>query len=282
MARLSKEASRRHSQAQQLVALHRDLDEEERGFVLANYQESANPVHGLDDAYFTPRELALDFCVEVVGDRLIDLCAGIGHLAYHAADPTAPHRARRAPSEIVRIERNPEYVQVGRKVVPQARWIEADVLDLPATLGTFNCAFGNPPFGTVPRSGNPTAYTGSRFEYHAIAVAERLADFGVFSIPQSLARLRHSGLSHPVWPRDAEYQRFTGQTGLELTSGCIATSGYARQWRGVAPAVEVVVCDFESARVGPLAAHRCQEPGPTSASLVAPSSPSPGAGVLWR
>jgi hypothetical protein len=248
MARLSKDAARLHRQACELVALARDLTDEEIDFVFEHYQESQNPGHGLDGAFFTPRDLAFDLTVEVGGDRLIDLCAGIGRIASLAADPAAPHRAGRAPSEIVCVERDPEYVRVGRKLVPQARWIEADVLALPPGLGGFDTAFGNPPFGPVARSGNPGAYTGALFEFHVIALASQIADFGVFLIPQRSAPVRHSGQARPVRQDDGPCARFARETGLELTSSCIDTSGYGDQWRGVTPAVEIVVCDFASGR----------------------------------
>lgn len=41
-----------------------------------------------------------------------------------------------------------------RKVMPEANWICADILDLPDQVdqlgGTFDCAISNPPFGSVP------------------------------------------------------------------------------------------------------------------------------------
>jgi 2-polyprenyl-3-methyl-5-hydroxy-6-metoxy-1,4-benzoquinol methylase len=39
---------------------------------------------------------------------------------------------------MVCIEKNPDYVAVGRKVVPEATWICADVFDLPADLGRYD------------------------------------------------------------------------------------------------------------------------------------------------
>ncbi|MBR7831216.1 hypothetical protein KDK95_33225 [Actinospica sp. MGRD01-02] len=256
MARLSKDDARLHRQARQLVALARDLTDEEIDFVFEHYQESQNPGHGLDGAFFTPEDLAFDLTVEVGGDRLIDLCAGIGRIASLAAHPAAPHRAGRAPSEIVCVERDPEYVRVGRKLVPQAQWIEADVLALPPGLGGFDTAFGNPPFGGLARSANPTAYTGALFEYHVIAVAARLADSGVFLIPQPSAPVRHSGLVRPVRQHNGPYGRFTRETGLKLTSSSIDTATHARAWRGVSPRVEVVVCDYASARRATQAGRR--------------------------
>jgi predicted RNA methylase len=68
--------------------------------------------------------------------------------------------------------------------VPEARWVCADIFDLPGDLGCFDTAIANPPFGHIERSGDGRGYTGRRFEYHAIAVAATLARRGTFIVPQ--------------------------------------------------------------------------------------------------
>lgn len=75
---LSRDQARLHRQAEQLIALRRDLREHEQQFVLENWQESASTEQVLDGAFFTPLSLARCVASQVVGDRLIDLGAGIG------------------------------------------------------------------------------------------------------------------------------------------------------------------------------------------------------------
>ncbi|WP_163511178.1 hypothetical protein [Fodinicola acaciae] len=151
---------------------------------------------------------------------------------------------------MVCVENNPQYVAVGRRVMPEARWIQADVLDLPdmaEVLGEFDCAISNPPFGPVPRKRNsPGGYTGHRFEYHLIAVAATLARRGVFIIPQSAAPFHYSGKRRlEDGQGDAEYHRFTTATGIDLHPNCgIDTTYYGADWRGIRPRVEVVTVDF--------------------------------------
>lgn len=248
MAKLTRNEERRHAQACQLIDLPRDLTEAERYFVLDHWQESSTNANARDRAFFTPEGLAVDMSLEVGGDRIIDLGAGIGRLSWHNRDLWGrwPYPA----PEFVCVERNPVYVRVGRKVMPEATWICADILDLPDMVdqlgGRFDCAISNPPFGPLPRHRDAPGYSGRRFEYHTIAVAAGLAARGVFIVPQMSAPFRYSG--RPCFEHDqgdAEYARFTAGTGITLTSTCgIDTSFYDGRWRGVCPRVEVVMADF--------------------------------------
>lgn len=246
MARLSKQQAKFHQQACELVALNRDLTEDEKDFVLDNWQEAATATHNLDGAFFTPEGLARDLSIEVAGDRVIDLCAGIGRLAYGCRDLWGRRWNDELARQFVCVEKNPDYVAVGRKILPEAEWICADVLDVPGmNLGRFDTAISNPPFGAIKRSGNAPGYTGGRFEYHVIAVASTLATFGAFIIPQNSAPFRYSG-EHCYREEVAqECARFQEQTRIAMTAGAgFDTSIYREEWRGVAPKVEIVSCDF--------------------------------------
>jgi hypothetical protein len=268
VAKLTREQERLHAQACQLIELDRDLTEDERLFVLDNWQESSTSTNASDRAFFTPAGLAGDMSIEVDGLRIIDLAAGIGRLAFHNRE-IWPHRD---VPEFVCVERNPAYVRVGRRVMPEATWICADILDLPDRLdelGEFSCAISNPPFGPVPRQRNaPGGYVGRRFEYHAIAVAALLARRGVFIIPQVAAPFCYSGrprFEHDTG--DAEYRKFSAVTGIELTANCgIDTSYYDGQWHGVCPRVEIVKADFTERRqpIAPPAARRAEPAAPVA------------------
>lgn len=122
MAKLSKPESKLHMEACRL--LEKDsLTYDEKVFVLDNWQEGAEHVNALSGAYFTPRGLARDLSIYTPsGGTLIDLCAGIGNLAFHAIDRYEQGRDR-GHSLIVCVELNPDYVEVGKKIVPEAVWI---------------------------------------------------------------------------------------------------------------------------------------------------------------
>lgn len=249
MARsLTLEQEQRHRQACQLIDMKRPLTEDEREFVLDHWLAGMTMQSASDRAYFTPGGLAQDMSVGVKGGRIIDLCAGIGRLAFHCRQSWGRWPA--GDAEIVCIERNPEYVRVGERVMPEARWIRADIMEIPRLrqeIGTFDCAIGNPPFGVIDRTGNgPGAYRGRRFEYHAIALAALVASSGIFIIPQASAPFRYSGVDGCQRDTgDAEYHKFRKGTGIELIATWgIDTSIYRRNWDGEVPAVEVVRADF--------------------------------------
>ncbi|WP_146772049.1 class I SAM-dependent methyltransferase [Lentzea atacamensis] len=268
MAKLTLEQERLHEQACRLVDSDRPLDEDEKEFVLDHYLASSTARSASDRAHFTPAGLAREMAhLEVFGERVVDLCAGIGRLAFHCRDSWGryPHGSR----PLVCIERNPEYVRVGKRVVPEAQWICADVMDIPTMLdelGTFDYAVSNPPYGAVPRSADaPGGYRGRRFEYHVIALASMIARRGTFLIPQTAAPFSYSGL--PGLQRDTgddEYRKFVAATGIELKpepSVGIDTAFYKDDWLDVNVVVEVVRADFAeraSAARLPVADHHGQ------------------------
>jgi hypothetical protein len=252
VVKLSKEDAKNHREACELVALDRDLTEDEKDIVLRYWQESSNVTNSLDGAYFTPETLAYELQFHVHGDRVIDLCAGIGTLAYcnRALWERRPGNSQhKPPREFVCVEKNPAYVEVGRKLLPEATWICGDILDVPGmSLGSFDTAIANPPFGRIERSGNAPGYTGPYFEYHAIAIASLIARNGAFIIPSMSAPFQHTG--RPGYRvreerESARYSAFHRQTGIVLGNNVGIDASTYEGWRGVSPQVEVVACDFE-------------------------------------
>lgn len=252
--KLTKLQAKLHAQASQILT-RPPLSESDRLFVLEHWREDATHINSSAGAFFTPWLLALDFALDAIGGggrpavpvRIIDLCAGIGTLALacQARHLWDEHNGA-AALEIVCVESNPDYVQVGRALLPQACWIQASVFDLPGGLGGFDVAIANPPFGRVGRDGNGPRYRGGEFEYHVIDVAAGLASSGAFIVPTSSAGFCLSG--RPCFERNesARYQAFRRQTGIKLDAGIgIDTSydGYG-SWHGVRPSVEIVTCEF--------------------------------------
>lgn len=245
MSKLTKAQAKAHKAACDILAKD-GLTWDDRWFVLENWQESATHINSVAGAFFTPPGLAGDFAIDVCGHRIIDLCAGIGTLSFAHYS-----RCRFADGfpEVVCVEKNPDYIAVGRKIFPEANWIEADIFNLP-DLGRFDTAISNPPFGATQRGGGKAPrYTGDKFEYHVIDIASDLATDGVFIIPQMSAPFAFSGKQYFRQTPSDHYSRFSEQTGCELTNGCGVDCDYHRkEWHGVAPAVEIVLCDFREAR----------------------------------
>jgi predicted RNA methylase len=198
-------------------------------------------------AFFTPLPYAHTFAIEVPGRRIIDLCAGIGTLSYavlsrHAwyNDPTV---------DLTCVEINPDYIVVGKKILPQARWIQASILDLPDDIGFgFDCAISNPPFGSRRCEGN-SRYTGRHFEFRDVDVASRLANYGVFIVPQTLSPFQISGRRTFEEETSKSYEQFTQQTGIVFTPNCgIDASVFKDEWHGASVMTEVVLADFAALR----------------------------------
>lgn len=249
MARLTKAEAKRHASAEAL--LRQDtLTEEEQDYVLENWQESAEHVNGSAGAFFTPQGLARDLNLEVSSSAgsIVDLCAGIGSLSI----AIWRSRVARASWEevalprLVCVEINQHYVEIGKKLLPEAEWICGSIFDLPPDLGTFDVAVSNPPFGRVQRDGSGPTYTGSEFEFHVVDVAAQVARYGVFVLPASSAGFDYSGAPYFRETSSDKVDRFTTQTGLRLDAGIgIDTSIYDQDWHGVSPRVEIACADFE-------------------------------------
>lgn len=247
MSKLTKAQAKAHKAACEVLKKDK-LSIEDRWFVIENWQESANHVNSTAGAFFTPAGLAGDFAIDVCGHRIIDLCAGIGTLSF-------AHHARclfaDGLPDITCVELNPAYVEVGKKVLPEAKWIEASIFDVDSLgLGKFDYAISNPPFGSTAREGQKAPrFTGTDFEYHVIDIASDLADYGTFIIPQMSAPFTFSGRQHFEEKKHDKYLAFVKQTGIELTNGCgVDTAYHQDEWRGVSPRVEIVLADFMEAR----------------------------------
>lgn len=251
MAKLTKAQTKAHNEAEAILKKDR-LTDDERMFVFENWHEGANHNNGFAGAFFTPHELAADFSLDVGGGRIIDLCAGIGALAANVIE-RATYRS--AVTEMLCIEINPRYAEIGRKLVPDARWIVADVMDwrdwwaVDLDGAMFDYAIANPPFGKVRRSGNGPRYRGAEFEFHVVDIASRIADYGTFILPQMSASFRYSGARY--------YDRYTSGRGVEferltdlyMESGVgVDTSIHRDAWKDVAPLCEIVTIDFAEAR----------------------------------
>lgn len=245
MAKLTKAQAKAHAQACDLLTKP-VLTEDDKDFVLKNWNEGANHVNGAAGAFFTPYDMAFDFTIDAIGQggyggRIIDLCAGIGMLSY-ACWHRSHQRAR-----ITCVERNPDYLAVGQKILPEAEWILADVLDvLGMDLGQFDVAISNPPFGNIKREKNAPRYSGRDFEFHVIDIASHLAREGAFIVPQMSAGFNFSGGGHYRRQQDGKAVKFQELTGLHFDAGCgIDTGFYINDWKGVSPMCEIVSVDFE-------------------------------------
>lgn len=271
MAKLTRNQSTRHNSA--VRRLNKDrLTFEDQEFILQHWQEAAHHINGDDGAFFTPMGLAWDMALEIQGPRILDLCAGIGALAFAAYHHGSYGRTN--PRQIVCVEKNPDYIAVGRKLLPEATWIQGDVFNLPpdflAQYGPFDTVIGNPPFGKLKASRAAPRYKGGEFELSVIDLASDYAPYGVFIIPQMSSPFAYSG--QPFYKRRETLKSvaFYKQTGIDLEAGCgVDCSFYRDDWHGVCPTVEIVCADFDQARqrrrpvaLAPSSFPDCPQPSP--------------------
>lgn len=248
--KLTKDQARRHKQACELLKKE-VLTYEDKIFVLENWHEGAEHMNGTAGAFFTPSGLARDFQLAVNRyGRVIDLCAGIGSLSFHLMQQANFSSVK---VDLVCLELNRNYIEVGKKIVPEATWIEGSVFDfdLIMSLGKFDQAISNPPFGNIKTGSSDEKkylkYTGSDFDLKVIEVASIISDFGAFILPQMSTPFRYSGCNTMSEERTDKVKKFEEQTKLEYEMNCgIDTSIYKDEWNGVCVICEVAIFDFTS------------------------------------
>lgn len=244
--KLSKPQISQHNKAVALLQKEK-LTFEDKIFVLENWFPSYNNQIGLSGTFFTPEELARDFTIEIGGRKIIDLCAGIGTLSFYYYHYNSHNE--KAP-QITCIEYNPEFVEVGKKVFPEATWICGDMCDeqLIKSLGKFDMVIGNPPFGKIKSncSSSWLSYKGSEAEYKCVAIGKHLARNGTFIMPQSSCPFMYSGINEIKYTTNDKLEKFKKETGIVLGPNCgIDTSRYKDDWKGANPTVEIVTVEYE-------------------------------------
>lgn len=237
MAKLTKKETKLHQQTLDLIfGSDKKLTFDECEFCFDNYCGDAV---GATGAFFTPNGLAWDFTIDSsCTGEFIELCAGIGRLAFC-------QQYRNKPRRLVCVELNPQYVEIGKRLVPEAEWYCMAVFSYP-TDEHFEVAFGNPPFGKIKTSDSYKGeYTGSEFEYKVIEFGGQIADYGVFIVPQGSAGFRYSGAHYYERITNQKYYKFEKESGLFLEAGCgVDTSIYRDQWHGTNVLTEVVTVDY--------------------------------------
>lgn len=221
------------------------LSFQEKLFVYENYIPAYSENIGKIGAFFTPGEMAQDLSIEVGGRKIIDLCAGIGLLGF-----TYYHNNNRPDKEIevTCVENCEEFFRVGKKLFPEATWIHGSVLDyeLIRSLGVFDFAISNPPFGNIKHSADASwlKYKGNEFEYKVAEIAKGLAFRSALILPQESAPFRYSGEVQYRTEKSEKYKKFEKETGIEMEFNCgIDLSQYKDKWIGTKQLCEIVLID---------------------------------------
>lgn len=239
--KLSKQKIKSHEQA--VDYLKKDnLSFDEKIFVLENWNESAEHINSKAGAFFTPTGLAKDFSLEVMENaNIVDMCAGIGKLAFFA------YHFKNC--KVTCVEINTQYYEVGKKILPEANWINDSIFNISDEL-FFDQSISNPPFGNIKTGIDTTKhlYKGSEFEFLVIEKASKISKYGTFILPQQSTPFRYSGKRYKE-PDDRTNKliKFENETGLVFEMNCgIDTGYYIDDWNGVSPMCEIVNFDFDN------------------------------------
>ena len=244
MAKLTKAEAAKHREACELLKLD-VLSYDQRLFVLEHWNEAAEHEISAAGAFFTPPSLANDFMIDIpTHGRLVDICAGIGALSF-AALHWHEYRRESVP-QITCIELCPRYVEVGRKILPEATWICADALD-PETwagLGHFDAAYSNPPFGAPHTYQNRSKTAAGRMEFAIIEQAVSVSDYAGFIIPRQSAPFQVSGQHGFTQRTEGPGIEHETKTGIKLRPGCgVDADFHLQDWKNTKPCVELVYWD---------------------------------------
>ena len=249
MSKLTKAEWKAHNAAVELVENGRDLTRDERLFIVENWNPAAISDLTSAGVFFTPSALAQDFgLVEVPAwGSVVDLCAGIGGLTFMATRQQWRDEDRAEYQRIICVERNPAFVEVGRRVMPDAHWICGDVLnpDVWAEIGDVDFAFCNPPFGRMMQSDfSAPRYDGSEAEFKVLDVAMMLAPMGAAIIPAQSAPFSFVGGFNRR--PSTKFDKFNQAVGITLDGSSVDAEYHRNDWRDVSPEVVVTSWDVES------------------------------------
>ena len=255
MSKLTKDQTKRHEQCLRLLEKE-SLSTDDKFFVLENYHEGATNMNAKNGAFFTPQQLARDIALGCAGSPTVDLCAGIGALMFPVVNGL---KWNKEEIDITCVEFNREYFEVGRKIIPEAKWHLADVTDFdfwcnllgpnPNEWQKFEYAYSNPPFGKIKALEDtmPLQYKGAEFDLKVAEICAMVAEHSTLILPQMSTPFRYSGGNpgndgyYAKPGRSRKYDRFTKQTGIEFTFNIgIDTDQYKAQWKGVSPTCEIV------------------------------------------
>ena len=241
MAKLSKTATKLHDQAEEMIDDSCELTFDQRKFIVCNWSPLAVHNVGKTGSFFTPWDIACEMMIETLRDAktVIDLCAGTGRLSL-------AHEHMHCDSEVqyTCLEKNDEFIRVGKRVMPQAKWIEDDVLDETVSVygyKKFDQAISNPPYGRCKRKPDWLRYTGM-FEYMVAEIANWIAEYSVFLISQGAAPFSYSGKQTYEETPNREYSKFLEKTGIHLSAGCgiDTTKCGGDKWDGTNIITEIV------------------------------------------
>jgi len=252
MAKITKPQAKKHGEAESLLSLSRTLTDDERDFIHDNWHPGAAHLTAVGGQFFTPRSIASELTVfSCRKGTIIDLAAGIGVLGWHIWRLWP----RGENVRIIAVELCPGFVEVGKRVFPEAEWILGDVFDksLWESLGVVDGMVSNPPFGNVPMANGNDKWLSYRGPAHlrACELALRFSRTGgTFVLPSMDLPFEYSGKQHHEYKdsdrHSTNLKRFLA-TFPDARLSCVGVdvSSCQGDWKEVSPNVEIADVEIE-------------------------------------
>ncbi|WVX87407.1 DNA methyltransferase [Vibrio phage EniLVp02] len=255
--RISKAERAKHEQIVDL--LEKDtLTQDEREWVIENLNEAAICEITRCGAFFTPIDYAFGLAFELGSSHrsrsLLDLCSGIGLLAYAAYHHHSFFKET-GYNRIVCVEQNYDFVKIGKKLLPQATWIHGSIDDdhvkeqlteIVKEHGEFDDVISNPPYGIVPSMKDIQCprYTGKHAHFKVMDIASQYAGRGTFIIPQNDAGFRYSGVQNFERVESSNFKKFVKDTGWRPDIGMGQDTTVFPMFKNTKIQTEIVVIDY--------------------------------------
>lgn len=251
MGKLSKAEQAAHTKAEDLIfGTDRALTFDEKVFCYENWNEAADVNIRELGAFHTPLEMAWDFNISTgTYGTFVDLCAGSGILSFVLFERAKYHSRDHWPY-VLCIEYAKQYVDVGKRLVPYAEWVQGDALTYDALSHLppnkkFRQAMSNPPFGPIGTSDYQGKFKGKDFEFRVMDRASEIAEFGSFILPQQSAPFQYSGRPYYERRPNRKTDKFFKETGIFLDAAVgIDTVRYKDMWKNTNIVCEIADAEF--------------------------------------
>lgn len=271
--KLSRAALRRHRDAMDLINAGRRLTIDEMEKVFSDFDPRVTGIREARQEFFTPVELASSLSLEVghqdEGTVIVDMCAGIGVLSFAVQQLNYD-----IALDIHAIEINPDFVEIGQKLLPDVTWHCGDFRDLEIwrQIPNTDVAISNPPFGKIPAWDGESwlTFKGKRGALQAVEVGVRQAERGIAAIvPQSCSPIHYSGVVQMQYVEpQGDLKRFVESFPSAVFGiGSIDTSCFQKMWKGASPKVEIVNVEDPSVENGLKMGNRMVIPNLSMLSL---------------
>jgi predicted RNA methylase len=219
--RISKIASKKHEEAVELALSGKELTFDEKWQILNDYNAAANHLISKNAAFFTPPAIAKEMIIECIDKpkkRILDLGAGIGCISFFINEQQKIW-GKENEIEIICLELNADYIEIGKSIIPEATWIHGDMFDqdLIKSLGKFDEVVSNPPYGIIQKTNwlnlNLSQYT-------AAEIAMKVSNHGVFLLAQNDCPFKYSGNKSFEKVYCKRYDKFHKDTGIYFHMNC--------------------------------------------------------------